>query len=342
MSPDPASRHFKVLITDYAWNSLDLEESILKQANASLVVAHTGDEDELVKLSANVNGIMTCWKPVTEKVIANSTRCLAVGRYGVGLDNIDVSFSTKNGIVVTNVPSYCVSEVSDHTMALLLSLGRKVTFFDRAIKGGSYDLGRETPLYRIEGKILGLVGFGTIGKAVHRRAIGFGLRVIAYDHHLDEKSAKDYGVESVGFSDLLRRSDYVSIHVPLTLKTRRIFNLEAFRQMKPSAFLINTARGDIIDHQDLLEALNGNLIAGAGLDVLPKEPPDLTDPLLLYPRTIITPHAAFNSEESLIELREKAATQMADVILGRLPNHIVNREVLKQANLRARFTSPPV
>jgi D-3-phosphoglycerate dehydrogenase len=342
MIRDPASRQNQVLITDYAWNSLDVEESIFKEANTSLVVAQTGDEDELIKLAANVNGILTCWKPVTAKVIASSPKCLAVGRYGVGLDNIDVSFSTKNGIVVTNVPTYCVSEVADHAMALLLSLARKVTFFDRAIKGGTYDLRRETPLYRIEGKTLGLVGFGNIGKAVHRRAIGFGLRVIVYDHHVDDKSAKEFGVESVSFSELLRRSDYVSIHVPLTPKTRRMFNLEAFRQMKPSAFLINTARGDIIDHPDLLEALNNKLIAGAGLDVLPKEPPDLTDPLLLHPRTIITPHAAFNSEESLIELREKAATQMADVLLGRLPNHIVNREVLEQDNLRARFNSPPV
>ena len=335
------SRKHRILVTDYAWNNLDREKQILETANASLVVAPTGNEDELVALATDVDGILTCWKPVTEKVIRNAPRCQAISRYGVGLDNIDVGFSTRMGIVVTNVPSYCVEEVSDHAMAILLALARKVAFYDRAIKGGTYDLRAGTPLYRIKGKMLGIAGFGSIGRILCRKAKGFGLQVIAYDRKLAKSDNKDGEVESVTFPDLLRRSDYISIHMPLTTETRHLFNLEAFRQMKRSAFLVNTARGDIVNPQDLLEALNNQLIAGAALDVLSKEPPDPSDPLILHARTIVTPHVAFSSEESLEELRDSAAAQVADVLLGRLPNHVVNTEVLRQPNLRAQFSSLP-
>jgi D-3-phosphoglycerate dehydrogenase / 2-oxoglutarate reductase len=336
------SRKHRILVTDYAWNNLDREKQILDTANASLVVAPTGNDDELVALATDVDGILTCWKPVTEKVIRNAPRCQAISRYGVGLDNIDVAFSTRMGIVVTNVPSYCVEEVSDHAMAMLLALARKVAFYDRAIKGGTYDLRAGTPLYRIKGKTLGIVGFGSIGRILCRKAKGFGLQVIAYDRELAKSNNKDGEVESVTFPDLLRRSDYISIHMPLTTETRHLFNLEAFRQMKRSAFLVNTARGDIVNPQDLLEALNNQLIAAAALDVLSKEPPDPADPLILHSRTIVTPHVAFNSEESLEELRDSAAAQVADVLLGRLPTHVVNKEVLRQPNLRAQFRSLPI
>lgn len=341
MNNSPSSCQSRILVTDYAWDSLDLEEKVLKKVNASLVVAKTGEEDELVILAADVDGILTCWKSVTERVITNAPRCQAISRYGIGLDNIDVAFSTKMGIVVTNVPSYCVEEVSDHAMALLLALARKVAFYDRAIKGGTYDLRAQTPLYRIKGKTLGIVGFGAIGKALYQKARGFGLRVIAYDRKLAGNPTKDYDVTPVTFPDLLATSDFISIHVPLTAATRHLFNREAFRQMKRTAFVINTARGDIIDPKALLEALDDKLIAGAALDVLSTEPPERTDPLVLHPRTVITPHAAFNSQESLGDLRESASAQIAEVLSGRLPNHVVNPEVLKQTNLRAQFEVPP-
>jgi D-3-phosphoglycerate dehydrogenase / 2-oxoglutarate reductase len=329
----------RVLVTDYAWSNLDCEIRVLETANASLVVAQTGDEDELVNLAADVEGILTCWKNVTEKVIRNAGRCLIISRYGVGLDNIDVDFSTKMGIVVTNVPTYCVEEVSDHAMAMLLALGRKVGFYDRSIKGGAYDLHAETPLYRIKGRTLGIVGFGSIGRALYRKAKGFGVQVIAYDRNPDAKSdlAENGEVKFVSFPDLLRESDYISIHLPLTPETRHLFNLKAFQQMKRSAFLVNTARGDIVESQDLLEALNQKLIAGAALDVLSKEPPERDDPLVVHPRTLVTPHVAFNSEESLVELRESAASQVLDVLSGLRPKHVVNREVLKQPNMRAKL-----
>lgn len=339
MTDNDSSQRRRVLVTDYAWNNLELEHKLLAKANASVVVAQTGSEEELADLAVDVDGILTCWKSVTQKVLRNAFKCQAISRYGIGLDNIDVEFATRMGIVVTNVPSYCIEEVSDHAIAMLLALARRVVAYDRAIKAGSYDLRAEMPLYRIKGKTLGIVGFGRIGRALCRKARGLGLHIIAYDRRANAKSFEGSEIEIVNFKDLLRRSDYVSIHVPLTAETRGLFGFGAFRQMKPSAFLINTARGDIVDAQALLQALNDKLIAGAALDVLSIEPPEPADALVLHSRTIVTPHAAFNSEESLVELRETAAIQMARILSGEHPGHIVNPKVLAQANLRAKFVT---
>jgi len=327
----------KVLITDYAWRSLDRERLILAKVGASVVSAKTGDEDELAMLASDVDGILTNWKRVSEKVILNAPHCLAIGRYGIGLDNIDVQFATEAGIVVTNVPNYCVEEVSDHAMALLLSLARKVTFYDRTVKSGVYNLQAETPLYRISGKTLGILGFGKIARALYRKASGFGLRILVCSPRLSPSQLEGYQVELVSFPELLQRSDYLSIHVPLTSETHHLFSLDAFHHMKPSAFVVNTSRGAVIQESALLTALNEGLIAGAALDVLTAEPPDLSDPLIRHPRTIITPHAAFNSEESVEELQATAAAQMADVFSGNLPPSVVNPGVLGQPNLRATF-----
>lgn len=330
----------RVLISDYAWKDLEIEKAILERAGANLLVSETGSESELTALAAEAAGILTCWKPVTAKVIKAACDCVAIGRYGIGLDNIDVAAATRHGIVVTNVPAYCVEEVSDHALALLLSLARKLTFYDRAIKSGLYDLQAGTPLFRMRGRILGIVGFGKIGRALYHKAAGLGLKVIVFDPHVDRASLSGFEVEVVDFHGLLERSDFISIHIPLTPETRGLFNLAALRQMKPQAFLINTSRGHLIDAEALREALDKGIIAGAGLDVLPEEPPAPGDRLVGHPRTIITPHAAFNSEESLINLRETAAKQMASALCGIRPENIVNPEVLKQANLRANFNIP--
>lgn len=331
----------KILITDYAWKSLEPEQEILRSAGASLIVAQTGLEDELADLAADADGILTNWKPVTAKTIRQAPKCVSIGRYGIGLDNIDVACATELGIIVTNVPEYCVDEVSEHAMALLLSLARKVTFFDRAIKGGTYNLQALTPLYRVKGRTLGIVGFGKIGRTVYRKAIGFGLRILVFDPRLSADTLKGLEVTPVGFEELLGASDYVSIHAPLTPETRHLFGYQAFQKMKPAAFVINTSRGGVIDSAALLRALDEGLIAGAALDVLPQEPPAPDDPLILHPKTIVTPHAAFNSEESLLELQTIAARQMADALSGRMPDNIVNREVLRQGNLRASIKVKP-
>jgi D-3-phosphoglycerate dehydrogenase len=294
----------------------------------------------LTSLAPDAGGILTCWKPVTAHVMQAARACRAIGRYGIGLDNIDVTQATQLGIVVTNVPAYCVEEVSDHALALLLSLARKITFYDRAIKSGVYDLQAQTPLFRVRGRTLGIAGFGKIGRALYHKARGLGLKIIVFDPYVDGQSLSSLDVEVVDFPELLQRSDFLSLHMPLAPETRGLINRAALRQMKPGAFLINTSRGPLLDAEALREALDQGIIAGAGLDVLPTEPPAPGDPLVGHPRTIVTPHAAFNSAESLVELRETAARQMAAVLAGTRPENIVNPEVLKQANLRAVFHDP--
>jgi D-3-phosphoglycerate dehydrogenase len=231
-----------------------------------------------------------------------------------------------------------VDEVSDHAMALLLSCARKTAFYDRNIKAGTYDLQAGPPLYRISGKVLGIVGFGKIGKALCAKAKAFGLSILVHDPYVDAAGMAQAGAQSVSFSDLVKQSDFISIHVPLSAATSRLFNYETFRTMKKTAIIVNTSRGDVIDSEGLLAALDGGLIAGAGLDVLSKEPPAPGDRLIAHPRAVITPHAAFNSEESLLELRRTTAQQMADVLKGKRPGNIVNPDVLKQPSLRARFS----
>lgn len=324
----------QVLITDFAWKDLKVEEEVLAQAGITIQVAKTASEEELLQLAPAVDGILTCWKPVSGKVIGKAERCLSVGRFGIGLDNIDVAAATEAGMIVTNVPAYCIDEVSDHAMALLLACTRKVAFFDRNIKAGSYNLQAGTPLFRLRGKTLGIVGFGRIGSALSLKARAFGLNITVYDPNIPADRISQAGATAVSFPELLKKSDFISIHVPLSVQTARLFDYNAFREMKPSAVIINTSRGDVIDSAGLLAALNEGLIAGAGLDVLSQEPPAPGDALTNHPKTVITPHAAFNSEESLVDLRKTAATQIADVLCGRKPQNIVNPDVLKSPVLR--------
>jgi D-3-phosphoglycerate dehydrogenase len=329
----------KVLVTDIAWKDLKLEEEILGKAGAQVTLAKSGAEAELLDLAPAMDGILTCWKMVGSAVLRSATKCLSVGRLGIGLDNIDVRAATELGMIVTNVPAYCVDEVSDHAMALILSCARKTAFYDRNIKSGSYDLQAGPALYRIKGKTLGIVGFGKIGRALCAKAKPFGLNIVVHDPHVDAASTAQAGVKNLSLADLVKVSDFVSIHVPLSAETSRLFNYETFREMKPTAVVVNTSRGDVIDGDGLLAALNEGLIAGAGLDVLSKEPPSAGDKLVAHPRTVITPHAAFNSEESLLELRITAAQQMADVLGGKLPQNIVNPDVLKSPSLRMQPAS---
>lgn len=324
----------QVLVTDYAWKNLETERQILAEAGAEIVVAESGEEEELIKLAPQADGILTNWKPVRREVIEQAGRCHSIGRYGVGVDNIDVASATETGIVVTNVPAYCIQEVSDHAMALMLAWARKVCLYDRAMQGGRYDLSLGVPLFRVQGKTLGLAGLGKIGRVVCRKAHAFGLQTIAFDPYLSPDQMEKEKVKSVSFDELLEQSDFISIHAPLLPQTEKMFNAEAFKRMKKTAFLVNTSRGAIVDTGALLDALDKGLIAGAALDVLPQEPPSPEDPLLRHPRVLITPHAAFYSEESLTDLQATAARQMADVLRKKKPENIVNPEVLGQKNLR--------
>ena len=320
---------YHVLITDYAWPDVEIERKTLAEVDAELIVAENSHQDAAgltsIAKKHRVDAIMTNWAKVPKEVIAASDQCRIVSRLGIGLDNIDVAYCTEQGIPVTNIPDYCLIEVAEHALALLLSLSRKVAFYHHETKEGRYQLQSGPKLRRIEGQTLGIVGLGNIGRKLASKAQGIGLRVIALS-----RSRKDPmpGVEFVELDALLARSDYVSLHTPLTPATRQMIGATQLAKMKPSAYLINTARGGLIDHAALAAALEAGQLAGAALDVQDPEPPDLSKPPYNDPRVIVTPHAAFVSQESLDNLRSRVARQVAVRLTGGVPENVVNPQVL--------------
>lgn len=318
---------FRVLVTDIAWPDLSIERAILDRIDAELILAEQQDVASLAKLAAPVDAIMTNWSRVPAEVIAAAPKCRIVSRLGIGLDNIDVAYCTANKIPVTNVPDYCVIEVAEHALALLLAMARKVVFFDRQSQQGVYKLQAGPPLRRIEGQTLGIVGFGNIGRRLAEKAVGLRMRVLATSRSRRDATA---GVTFVELDQLLAESDYVSLHLPATAETKHLMNADRLARMKPSAYLINTARGAVLDEAALAKALQLDQLAGAALDVQQQEPPDLTRPPFNDPRVIVTPHAAFVSEESLADLRRRVAEQIAARLTGQTPLHVVNPSVLDE------------
>ncbi|HEX3726132.1 MAG TPA: C-terminal binding protein [Pirellulales bacterium] len=316
---------FKVLLTDYAWADLDIEQRLLAEIDAELVVAPTPDVETLAKLAADADAIMTNWAKVPAAVIHAGSNCRIVARLGIGLDNIDVQAATERKIMVTNVPDYCLIEVAEHALALLLSLARKVAYYHHQTKTGRYQLQSGPALRRIEGQTLGIVGLGNIGRRLAEKATALGLNVIA----TTRTPRRDAGnVRSCGLNELLSTSDYVSLHLPLTSETRHIIGAAQLARMKPTAYLINTARGGLIDTKALAAAISEGRLAGAALDVQDPEPPDLSQPPWNDPRVIVTPHAAFVSAESLANLRERTTRQVAACLTGGRPENVVNPVVL--------------
>jgi D-3-phosphoglycerate dehydrogenase / 2-oxoglutarate reductase len=319
---------FRVLITDYAWPDVSIERQTLSQVDAELVVAEKQDAASLASLARECDAIMTNWAKVPRAVIEACSNCQIVSRLGIGLDNIDVAYCTSRGIPVTNVPDYCLIEVAEHALALLLGLSRKIGWYHQQTKRGEYQLQSGPKLRRIEGQTLGIVGLGNIGVKLAEKAMGLGLNVIATSR---SGKSKLPGVAMVSLDELLAKSDYISLHTPLTPETRHLFGAEQFKRMKPTAYLINTARGGLIDHAALAAALEAGNLAGAALDVQDPEPPDLTQPPYNDPRVIVTPHAAFVSEESLANLRSRVARQVATRLTRGRPENVVNPEVLDRS-----------
>ena len=326
---------WKVLITDHVWPSTDPERAVLEAGGASVVVAPDGEEATLVELARDADAIMTCFAQVTENVVRAAERCVVIGRFGVGVDNIAVNTATELGIAVTYVPDYCVDEVSDHVMALLHAWNRRIALFDRSVKEhgwGSQPLTMR--MMRLRGKTIGIVGFGRIGQAVAAKARAFGLNILAADPVVPAETVEDMGGRLVDLPALLAESDFVSLHTPLTEATRNLIDREELAMMKPDAFLINAARGPLVNEVALYEALTGNIIAGAGLDVMVDNTPSQDHPLLSLDNIIITPHVAFFSQESTLELEQRAAAEVVSVIHGRMPDNLVNSNVLDHPNPR--------
>jgi len=320
---------FKVAVADSVFPNLDPARGVLSRVGAHLELAPEPTPDAILRLARDADAILVTYANITGDMIRQLTKCRVISRFGIGVDNVDIPEATKKGIVVTKVPDYCIDEVSDHTMALLLAIVRKIPFINAQVHSGTWKMPDVVPIHRLRGSVLGLVGFGRIPQLVAPKAQAFGMKVIAYDPYVQRDVCARAGVESVDFPTLLRMSDYVSVHSPLVPETRNLFNAEAFRQMKGTAYLVNTARGPIVDEGALAAALDAGQIAGAALDVMAQEPPPPDSPLFGRANVIITPHTSFYSEESLVELQTKAAQEVAAVLTGGTPKNPVNPEVLQ-------------
>lgn len=324
----------RILITDIAWPDYEIEKEVLSEVEGEIMLAGGGTPAEIIELAPRADAILTCWKDVPPEALDIAPDCKVVSRYGIGLDNIPIGRATELGMLVTNVPDFCLEEVSDHVMALLLATARQLLPLARNPDQSGWTRETPRPIPRVRGQTLGLIGFGNIARALVPKALGFGLRVIAYTPRLRQSDAPE-GVEVTNdLAALLSASDYISIHCPLTEETAHIIDEAALAQMKSSALLINTSRGGVIDEEALIRALQDGRIGGAALDVTDPEPPSADNPLLALENVIVTPHAAFYSVAATAELARKAAANVVTVLQGGVPETLVNGEVLERDNCR--------
>ena len=314
---------FKAALIDPLGRHSDIESDILAAAGVDLVARKCTTDDEVVALARDADAVMVVIYPITEAVLAQCPKLRVIVRYGVGVDNVDLAAATAHGVMVCNVPDYCIDEVANHSMAMLLALNRRLVPQGNAMRLATRF--RLAPMGRLRGETLGLIGFGRLARAVADRARGFGLTVIAYDPYA---AAGPADVRLLPLDTVLAEADYVSVHVPLTPQTRDLIGAREFALMKPTAYIISTARGGIISERDLAQALDAGQLAGAGLDVWEQEPVSPDNPLLGYPQVIPTPHTGYFSNESAPAIRRRVAEIASEALLGGIPESVVNREVL--------------
>ncbi len=326
---------YKIVVTDYEFPDLSPEQDVLAKAGLSLTAYKCQTEHDLIEACRDADAVINQYAQMTAAVLRSMEKCKVISRYGIGLNTIDVPVATSLGICIGNVPDGSLEEVSDHTIALLLSVSRGIAKFDRAVKSGLWDYTVVKPLYRTRGKTLGLLSFGRIPQRVAAKMKSFGVRTIAYDPFVDKDLAKGMDVELVDFETLCHQSDYLSIHTPLTDKTRHILDEDHFALMKPTAIVINTGRGPVIDETALIKALTEGRIAGAGLDVFETEPLKPSHPLLSLENVVLSTHAAWYSEDSELEIRSKTAQNVVEVMQGRYPTYLANPNV-RSADLNLR------
>lgn len=319
-----------VVVLDHDFGGVDIERSLIESAGFELVAAQCKTEEDVVAAAHDAVGVLTQYAEVKEKAISGLPRCRVIARYGTGVDTVDVAAATRRGIRVTNAPNdWCADEVADHAVALLLTLARKLFAYDRATHRGSWSWQDGRPIHRMRGATLGLLSFGAIARGVGRRMASFGVQVTAHDPFVDPDEVRAAGATPVSFDDLLASSDYLVIQAPLTSETRGLLGERELRRMKPTAILVNTARGPILDDSALYRALTWGWIAGAGLDDVEEEPAKRRDwkptsPLFSLENVVITPHAAYYSEESLEFVRRFAANEVVRVLSGQEPKSPVN------------------
>lgn len=317
-----------VAIADTVFPDWKPAEQVLADLDVELRRAENPEQDSILAVARDAEALFVTYAQITAEVIAGLKNCKVIGRFGVGTDNIDIEAATKAGIVVTYAPLYCLDEVSDHAMTLLLSLARKIPFSDSMVKSGRWEMPAVVPIRRLKGRTLGLIGIGNIAQAIIGKAQAFGIQTIASDPYAPDEVFAKMNTEKVELDDLYARSDYISVHAPLTPETENMFSTEAFVKMKSDALLINTSRGPLVDVDALAKALDAGEIGGAALDVMPQEPPAADNPLFGRDDVILTPHTGFYSEDALLDLQTTVATDVAAVLSGKRPQFPVNPKVL--------------
>jgi D-3-phosphoglycerate dehydrogenase len=326
-----------VVIADYDFGDVDIERAIIENAGFELTAAQCKTEDEVIEVAHDAAAVVAQYATISARVIAELSACRVIARYGTGVDIVDVDAATSQDILVTNVPNeWCENEVADHAMALLLTVARKINVYDRATRGGTWEWQSGAPIHRLRGSTLGLLSFGVIARAIAARAAGFGMRITAHDPYLTPEEITAAGADAVSFDDLITESDCLVIQAPLTPETRHLFDELQLRRMKPTAILINTGRGPIVDDRALHRALSEGWIAGAGLDDIGEEPAKVRDwradsPLFGLENVVITPHAAYYSEEAISMVRHFAAEEVVRVLTGKPPLSPVNAGELVEA-----------
>lgn len=317
----------RIAIVDGGYASYAREEAGAAATGARLELRPCREPDEVVAFAADADAILARQAPLGRSVIERLERCRVIARYGTGVDNVDLAAATERGIVVANVVGFGTHEVAEHAIALLLAGARRIVSHDRAVRAGAWDIGSADPIHRISGSCLGLVGFGAIGRAVARKLVGFELRTLVHDPFLEPGAIRALGAEPVGLDELLAQADLISLHAPLTDATRHIIDARALALVKPSAVLVNTARGGLVDSAALAAALGDGRLAAAGLDVHEEEPLPADHVLRRCERAILLDHAGWYSEESTAALQQGAIDAVVAVLSGRRPASVVNPEV---------------
>lgn len=313
-----------VVVADHNFENLEMERRAFEGIARVEELDAAADETAVLN---RADAVLVRMRDLDADRIGQLDNCRVISRYGIGVDHIDVDAATEEGIFVANAPTYCIEEVSLHTIALLLNLARRVSEYDDLMAGGgwkSVDLFAESPIHRFSEQTVGVVGFGRIGRTVGEKLAALGGSVLAADPYLDPEDVADTDVELTEFDDLLGRADYVTVHSPLSEETRGLFDADAFAAMKDTAYLVNASRGPIVDTDALVDALDAGELAGAGVDVYPEEPPAADDPIRRHDRVVTTPHVAYYSEEADVERREQAIENVRAALDGERPPFALN------------------
>lgn len=318
----------RVLVTDHVFADLETERSILEPLGAAVDLAQGTSESELIEAAATADAMLVCFAKIPETVVAAAADggCKVISRYGIGYDNIDIAAATARGLLVTYVPDYCLDEVADHSMALLLALARGVHHAGLAVRDGDWTV-PQGAVHRLGSQRLAVIGVGGVGRRVAERARAFGIETIGFDPYVEDWSQVP-AARADSFADAAAEADFISLHVPLTEESRHLIGAESIAGMNRAPIIVNTARGPLVDADAAAEALDSGKLGGVALDVTEDEPPAPDHPLRDHPRAILTPHMAFYSVEAQAELQRRAAEEVARAFTGEPPDRPINPEVL--------------